>query len=40
MQKFSPLLWFDDQAEDAASFCVVKMTKIDIAALRAAYDGS
>ena len=54
MQKISPFLWFDNQAEEAASYYVsifknseiralqamLKMTKIDIAALRAAYDGT
>ena len=54
MQRISPFLWFDNQAEEAASYYVsifknskiralqamLKMTKIDIAALHAAYDGT
>jgi predicted 3-demethylubiquinone-9 3-methyltransferase (glyoxalase superfamily) len=54
MDKITPFLWFDDQAEEAASFYVsifndskivsvmkamMKMSKIDIAALERAAEG-
>jgi len=35
MQKIMPFLWFDDKAEEA----MLKMKKIDIRALKKAYEG-
>jgi predicted 3-demethylubiquinone-9 3-methyltransferase (glyoxalase superfamily) len=37
MQTVSTCLWFDDQALDAA---MITMTKLDIAAMRRAYDNA
>jgi len=41
MQKITPFLWFDDQAEKAerVTHAMLQMKKIDIAKLKTAYDG-
>jgi predicted 3-demethylubiquinone-9 3-methyltransferase (glyoxalase superfamily) len=37
MQKITPFLWFDNNAEEAA---MLRMDKIDIEPLQRAYEGS
>jgi predicted 3-demethylubiquinone-9 3-methyltransferase (glyoxalase superfamily) len=39
MQRITPFVWFDTQAEEAAKFYMLKMVKFNIKKLKEAYAG-